>query len=601
MKHVVMFSGGLGSWMTAKRVAEQHGTDNLYLVFADVKGHATSPHSGEDEDTYRFIKEAAANVGGELVWLVEGRDIWQVFKDNRFLGNSRLANCSKFLKQQPCREWLDANCDPADTTVYVGIDWTESHRLPAIVNAYLPYKAEAPLTEAPYLDKDDVRAACEAEGITIPRLYKAGFPHNNCFTPDTRFITDQGIKTLRETAGQSVRVLGKGGGWRDAQIKSFGEQETFNLCLTRYGDEKVISVTAGHLWPRRDRARGTSYAWTATTDLVEGDRLAGMYGQVRHNVRPSPVGVQAGFTFGDGTAGRPASGQITPAMAFFCGDKDKALLPYFSNCRTSVRIDGVVVAHDLPRSWKERPDLNESQSYLYGWLAGYFAADGTVAKGSARLASAKRENLLVVRDVCSRLGIATNPIRTESRLGYGEEVSNLYTVTLIAATLREDFFLIEEHRARFTRIERSRPADWKVSSVTPTGLVEEVMCAVVPEGNMFTLEDNVLTHNCGGFCVRAGQAQFELLLREHPERYAYHEAKEEELREYLGKDVSILKDRATGGNAALMADVKRGQAGPTAVPLTLRRFRERIEEQPALFDNLDFGGCGCFVEQEEPV
>jgi len=285
MKHVVMFSGGLGSWMTAKRVAEQHGTDNLYLVFADVKGHATSPHSGEDEDTYRFIKEAAANVGGELVWLVEGRDIWQVFKDNRFLGNSRLANCSKFLKQQPCREWLDANCDPANTTVYVGIDWTESHRLPAIVNAYLPYKAEAPLTEAPYLDKDDVRAACEAEGIAIPRLYKAGFPHNNC----------------------------------------------------------------------------------------------------------------------------------------------------------------------------------------------------------------------------------------------------------------------------------------------------------------------------GGFCVRAGQAQFELLLREHPERYAYHEAKEEELREYLGKDVSILKDRATGGNAGLMADVKRGQAGPTAVPLTLRRFRERLEEQPALFDEYAFGGCGCFVDDEEPA
>ena len=75
-----MFSGGLGSWVTAKRVAEQHGTDDLFLVFADVKGHNPSPHAGEDEDTYRFIREAAANVGGTLVTLNEGRDIWQVFK-----------------------------------------------------------------------------------------------------------------------------------------------------------------------------------------------------------------------------------------------------------------------------------------------------------------------------------------------------------------------------------------------------------------------------------------------------------------------------------------------------------------------------------------
>jgi hypothetical protein len=175
-----MFSGGLGSWMAAKRVVAQHGTKDLFLVFADVKGNNPSPHAGEDADTYRFIREAATNVGGTLVWLNEGRDIWQVFKDDRFLGNSRLANCSKFLKQKPCREWLDANCDPTDTTIYVGIDWSESHRLPAIVKAYLPYRAEAPLCSPPYVDKKAIEAACVSEGMEIPRLYRAGFPHNNC-------------------------------------------------------------------------------------------------------------------------------------------------------------------------------------------------------------------------------------------------------------------------------------------------------------------------------------------------------------------------------------------------------------------------------------
>lgn len=180
-KHVVMFSGGAGSWATAKRVAEQHGTDGLVLLFADVGGSHRSPHAGEDEDTYRFIEEAAANVGGKLVILNQGEDIWEVFKRRRFLGNSRQANCSHELKQKPCRKWLEENCpDPERTAVYVGIDWTETHRLPAVVEAYKPYRAFAPMTEEPYLDKAGMIAWLEAEGIDPPRLYAKGFAHNNC-------------------------------------------------------------------------------------------------------------------------------------------------------------------------------------------------------------------------------------------------------------------------------------------------------------------------------------------------------------------------------------------------------------------------------------
>lgn len=172
MKRVVMFSSGAGSWAAARRVADEHGTDDLYLVFADVLG--------EDQDNYRFLRDAANDIGGELVWLTEGRTIWEVFSDNKFLGNARLANCSKFLKQRPAREWLDANCAPADTIVYVGIDWMESHRLPAIRKNYLPYPVQAPLTHAPYLTKTDILNALRERGVEPPRLYDMGFAHANC-------------------------------------------------------------------------------------------------------------------------------------------------------------------------------------------------------------------------------------------------------------------------------------------------------------------------------------------------------------------------------------------------------------------------------------
>jgi len=187
LKHVVMYSGGIGSWAAAKMVAEMYGTRDLYLVFTDVKGDSESPHIGEDEDTYRFLKDSVKNVGGQFVYLNEGRDIWQVFKDRNFLGNSRIAHCSHLLKQKPARKWLEENCDPNDTFVYVGIDWTETHRLPAIIKNYKPYLAFAPLAEAyfhnenkMYYDKNELIEWAESEGLTPPRLYSLGFSHNNC-------------------------------------------------------------------------------------------------------------------------------------------------------------------------------------------------------------------------------------------------------------------------------------------------------------------------------------------------------------------------------------------------------------------------------------
>jgi hypothetical protein len=91
--------------------------------------------------------------------------------------------------------------------------------------------------------------------------------------------------------------------------------------------------------------------------------------------------------------------------------------------------------------------------------------------------------------------------------------------------------------------------------------------------------------NCGGACVRGGQASWELLLRKNRNRYLDWEAEEELSREVLDKDVSILRDRAGG----------------TSTPLTLRAFRERIEDQPALFDPDDWGACGCTETQLDEV
>lgn len=237
MKRVVMFSGGIGSWATAKIVAERFGTENLILLFSDVKGNSDSPHIGEDEDTYRFIEEAATNVGGQLIILKDGRDIWQVFKDRRFLGNSRQANCSTELKQKPARKWLEENCLFEETIIYVGIDWSEVHRLPKIVKNYLPYKAEAPLTEPPYFEKSELIEWANREGIRTPRLYELGFAHNNCGGGCVRAGQAQ-FKKLLETMPERFAT------WeaKEQEIRDYLGKDVSILTETKNGIKKNLPL-----------------------------------------------------------------------------------------------------------------------------------------------------------------------------------------------------------------------------------------------------------------------------------------------------------------------------------------------------------------------
>ena len=83
MKHIIFFSGGVGSYFTAKRVVQRYGAENVILLFTDTLI--------EDKDLYRFINETAKKLGAELVWEKDGRTPWEVAFDVRFLPNSRVA------------------------------------------------------------------------------------------------------------------------------------------------------------------------------------------------------------------------------------------------------------------------------------------------------------------------------------------------------------------------------------------------------------------------------------------------------------------------------------------------------------------------------
>lgn len=227
MIHLHLISGGAGSWLAAKLDMAAHPDVEHRFSFTDTLY--------EDADCYRFLVEGVAYLLGrklnsripaadefpdyrvdpsvriedyagnpewraflanlredairaipELNWLVDGRDIWEVFRDERFLGNSRTDPCSRVLKRELRDRWINENFDPANTVITIGIGPDEQHRFndgqgkgfqPRLAAA--GWQAAAPLIGTlegeigprPYV----LRA-----GIALPRLYSFGYDHANC-------------------------------------------------------------------------------------------------------------------------------------------------------------------------------------------------------------------------------------------------------------------------------------------------------------------------------------------------------------------------------------------------------------------------------------
>lgn len=175
-RHIVQFSTGAGSAEVAYRVAARCGIDNLTLLTADTRV--------EDDDNWRFAREVVRDLGlspWQWIVLADGRTPMQVGRDHRCVPNNRMAVCSRVLKRELLRRWIDGHCDPTDAVIYLGYDWTESERYDKAVSLWAPYTIACPLMEKPYTDKPDLLNKFRQEReIEPPRLYALGWNHANC-------------------------------------------------------------------------------------------------------------------------------------------------------------------------------------------------------------------------------------------------------------------------------------------------------------------------------------------------------------------------------------------------------------------------------------
>lgn len=172
MNHVVSFSSGLSSAVTAQKVIERH--PDAYIVFMDTLV--------EDEDNYRFMDEwLGLFEPSNFVRLCDGRTPQQVWEDNKIIPNQKIAPCTYELKIKPFRDWLITLDGPS--TVYIGFDEQEAHRCKATTKAYegAGYGVEYPLIDWKPLPSKSYSLICQDDWkIDPPSMYGQGFTHANC-------------------------------------------------------------------------------------------------------------------------------------------------------------------------------------------------------------------------------------------------------------------------------------------------------------------------------------------------------------------------------------------------------------------------------------
>lgn len=218
-------SGGGTSWLSAMIDMRAHPEADHQFMFADTLY--------EDADAYRFLIEGVAYLCGvdvdvppaetfpdyrmagdfdirdyhgnpewrafladlratatarlpRLIWLVEGRDPWEVFRDKRFLGNSRVDPCSLELKREVLDAWRDEHADREHDVFGVGIASHEAQRFEGgpkgkglrIRMAEKGWTFVAPLIGTIEGEIGPLGYMADA-GLRRPRLYSWA-THNNC-------------------------------------------------------------------------------------------------------------------------------------------------------------------------------------------------------------------------------------------------------------------------------------------------------------------------------------------------------------------------------------------------------------------------------------
>jgi hypothetical protein len=304
----------------------------------------------------------------------------------------------------------------------------------------------------------------------------------HCLSADTRILTDGGILSLSDAAEMdSLSVVDRYGEWAEARVMSFGVQKLYKVLLS---DGNVIRATAEHRWWAMSGTQQTDERITT----LELERVPLAKASVTNMENE---GIRHGFVYGDGYI------KNGKGCAYFQHPHKTCMEDYFDNTRIRRNNENRSRIEGLPAHYKSLPELTTPE-YARGFIAGLFAADGTVGRqGECMIWCEGRDVALSISEVARLGGCVISSVKLESDkpTNYsppGTTSRQLMRIQIKPATvplIRQD----QMSRIKSTHQMRSMYRD--VVSITED-CSEEVFCAVVPGSESFVLANGVATSNC---------------------------------------------------------------------------------------------------------
>ena len=298
----------------------------------------------------------------------------------------------------------------------------------------------------------------------------------NCFTSNTKLVTDLGVKSFSDLYdGQKIKVLDKNGEWKDATVGYFGKQVMYDITFTSCKSTKVVTCTRDHKWILSDG--------TTTTNIKVGDNLLNLV-DTTAKFNPYTADLEDlrtwcfGFVLGDGSDSLPKGVQLR-----LCGDKVKYLdlfikAGYRKSEYNYGNGDVLVTSKDTPskqmflnsKSWKYLP--LKSKISLFN---GYYAADG----GKNRVCTSDERLCELIEDIsaCSGYHIASKTKMTHDTEFKKGAILYMYNIR--------------------RQTDSHRP--WKVKKINYHLNKKKEMdawCVIEPTTHSFTLEGGMVTGNC---------------------------------------------------------------------------------------------------------
>ena len=300
--------------------------------------------------------------------------------------------------------------------------------------------------------------------------------YHNCFTGETKYITREGIKSFRETAG-TVQEVWNGSQWVKADIREYGGGATAHVGVllhrgTRNKDVRYFDATLNHRWIKQEGGIVT------TENLSVGDLLSPARVIPRST---DDEGYRHGAVFADGAMSTNTK-RVTNGFVFqlrLCGAKTKYADRFTETPTFPPSAKGDAVLNYIRRDYnmKDVPAQDATPEYKASFIEAWADFDGVTSyDGITRKITTTR------RDAMEWL--------VENAASAGYLVSGCYEGEVASKWARNPgapMWVVTVVPADFA---------WKVVSVESAGRSDKTYCAEVRGGpEQFALWNGLLTGN----------------------------------------------------------------------------------------------------------